>query len=64
MKYNGLTITGVKDEDLGVFSFDEKFDTIDWRHPTGEEISLTTQDWIRLNIMLEDILTALGVWTE
>lgn len=51
----------IRNDVLGVFYYDKKFNTVDWRHPAGEEISLPPADWNMLARMLNGILLALGV---
>lgn len=51
----------VRNKKMGTFYYDEKFRTIDWRHPYGEEISLPPEDWKWLGDHIGMILHALGV---
>ena len=51
----------VRNEILGVFYYDEKYNTVDWRHPEGEEISMPPCDWNLLAQSLGQIMHALGV---
>ena len=54
-------VTAIRNKEWGVFYFDEKFRTIDWRHPSGEEVSLTVADWKRLPELIPQILRVLGL---
>ena len=51
----------IRNDVLGVFYYDKKFNTVDWRHPAGEEISLPPADWFMLERMLNGVLMALGL---
>ena len=51
----------VRNEILGVFYYDEKHNSVDWRHPMGEEISLPPADWNLLAQSLGQIMHVLGV---
>ena len=51
----------IRNKRMGTFYYDEKFRTIDWRHPFGEEISLPPEDWKWLGDHIYEILIALGV---
>lgn len=51
----------VRNRKMGTFYYDEKFRTVDWRHPYGEEISLPPEDWKWLGDHIGMILHALGV---
>ena len=51
----------VRNEILGVFYYDEKYNTVDWRHPAGEEISMPPCDWNLLAQSLGQIMHALGL---
>lgn len=51
----------VRNSRMGTFYFDEKFKTVDWRSPFGEEISLPPEDWKWLADHIGMILHALGV---
>ena len=51
----------VRNEILGVFYYDEKHNSVDWRHPMGEEISLPPADWNLLAQSLAEIMYTLGV---
>ena len=54
-------VAAVRNKKMGTFYYDEKFRTIDWRHPTGEEISLPPEDWKWLGDHIRMILHAMGV---
>lgn len=51
----------IRNKKMGTFYYDEKYRTIDWRHPAGEEISLPPEDWKWLGDHINEILIALGV---
>ena len=51
----------VRNKKMGTFYYDERFRTIDWRHPAGEEISLPPADWNLLANALPEIMRTLGV---
>lgn len=55
------TTTAIRNEYLGVFYYDRKYNTVDWRHPAGEEISLPPADWNLLANALPEIMRTLGV---
>ena len=55
------TTTAIRNEYLGVFFYDRKYNTVDWRHPAGEEISLPPADWNLLANALPEIMRTLGV---
>ena len=50
----------IRNNEWGTFYFDDKYRTIDWRHPGGEEISLPLADWKRLPELIPQILHVLG----
>ena len=51
----------IRNIEWGTFYFDDKYRTIDWRHPGGEEISLPLADWKRLPELIPQILRAMGL---
>lgn len=51
----------VRNKKMGTFYLDEKYGTVDWRSPFGEEVSLLPQDWKWLGDHIGMILHALGV---
>lgn len=51
----------VRNKKMGTFYYDEKYRTVDWRSPFGEEISLLPQEWKWLGDHIGMILHALGV---
>ena len=55
------TTTAIRNEYLGVFYYDRKYNTVDWRHPAGEEISLPPADWNLLANALPEIMRTFGV---
>lgn len=58
---NLWTTTAIRNDYLGVFYYDRKYNTVDWRHPAGEEISLPPADWNLLANALPEIMRTLGV---
>lgn len=61
MEWRELLITAVRDRVLGEFHWDEKYRTLDWRTPEGDEVSLWPEKWQRLLGILPDVMTVLGV---
>ena len=54
-------VAAIRVKDLGVFFYDMKYGTIDWRNSiTGEEISLTPADWEMLAVWIPKMLKVLG----
>ena len=51
----------VRNNRIGTFYYDEKYKTVDWRSPYGEEISLPPEDWKWIGDHIGMILHALGV---
>lgn len=58
---NGLMVTAVTHPDLGEWYFDRKFNSIDWRTPEGDEVSLPPSWWMMMMAELPNVLQALGV---
>ena len=56
-----FTTAAVRNKRLGTFYYDDKHGTIDWRHPCGEEIILSADDYKLLWYALPEILRSLGV---
>ena len=56
-----LLVTAVKDKVVGEFYWDEKYSTMDWRTPEGDEVSLWPEKWWRLLEILPDVMKVLGV---
>ena len=56
-----LTTTAVSHPNLGEFYFDKKFNSVDWRTPEGDEISLAPGWWKELLEDLPEIMKVLGV---
>lgn len=54
-------VSEIRNREWGEFYYDEKFGTIDWRHPGGEEVSLPVVDWRRLPDLIPMILIHLGL---
>ena len=63
-KKNIWTVTAIRNDEMGVFYYDAKYNTVDWRHPTGEEISLAPPDWKMLADAIPQILIQLGVYDQ
>jgi hypothetical protein len=56
----GFKVSAIRNE-LGEFYFDVKYNTIDWRSPEGEEVSMSPKAWFNLYMKIPDILGILGV---
>ena len=54
------TVTAIRVKDLGEFYYDHKFESIDWRTPGGDEVSLGPIWWRQLAEDLPLILKKLG----
>ena len=61
LTYDGLEISALRHQDLGEFYFDKKYNSIDWRTPEGDEISLGPAWWKQLITDLPKIMKLLGV---
>ena len=59
--FGGYDVTAISHPDLGEFYHDVKYGTIDWRHPSGEEISLTPDGWRKLMAAIPQMMGILGV---
>lgn len=56
-----FTTAAVRNKRLGTFYYDDKHGTIDWRHPCGDELNLSADDYKLLFQALPEILRSLGV---
>jgi hypothetical protein len=56
-----FSTAAVRNKRLGTFYYDDKHGTIDWRHPCGDEINLSADDYKLLWQALPEILRSLGV---
>lgn len=61
LNYEGLEVSAVRHPDLGEFYFDKKYNSIDWRTPEGDEVSLGPFWWKKMLADLPTILKVLGV---
>jgi hypothetical protein len=55
------TVTAIQYPEIGEFYYDRKYNTIDWRTPEGEEVSMSPTGWKLLMQDLKEIMTVLGV---
>ena len=56
-----FTVSAIKHPQLGEFYYDQKFNSIDWRSPEGEEISLHPSMWKELYMIIPDVMGILQV---
>ena len=56
-----LEISAVRHPQLGEFYFDHDHNSIDWRDPFGDEVSVSPDLWKKMHETLPKILNALGV---
>jgi hypothetical protein len=56
-----FTVSAIKHPQLGEFYYDQKFNSVDWRSPEGEEISLHPAMWKELYMIIPDVMGILGV---
>ena len=61
LAFDGLEISALRHQDLGEFYFDKKYNTIDWRTPEGDEVSLGPAWWKQMITDLPKIMKLLGV---
>ena len=54
-------VTAIKYPEIGEFYYDRKYNSIDWRTPEGEEVSMSPTAWKILQHDLKEIMTVLGV---
>ena len=55
------TVTAIKYPEIGEFYYDRKYNSIDWRTPEGDEVSMSPTAWNILQNDLKEIMTVLGV---
>ena len=55
------TVTAIKYPEIGEFYYDRKYNSIDWRTPEGDEVSMSPTGWKLLLQDLPEIFQALGV---
>lgn len=55
------TVTAIKYPEIGEFYYDRKYNSIDWRTPEGDEVSMSPTAWKILQHDLKEIMTVLGV---
>ena len=58
------TVTAIKYPEIGEFYYDRKYNSIDWRTPEGDEVSMSPTAWKILQHDLKEIMTVLGVEAE
>ena len=58
---NRYTVTAIQYPEIGEFYYDRKYNTIDWRTPEGDEVSMSPTGWKLLLQDLNEIMTVLGV---
>ena len=56
-----FTVSAIKHPQLGEFYYDKKFNSVDWRSPEGEEISLHPAMWKELYMIIPDVMGILQV---
>lgn len=56
-----FTVSAIKHPQLGEFYYDQKFNSVDWRSPECEEISLHPAMWKELYMIIPDVMGILGV---
>ena len=61
LTFDGMEIVALRHQDLGEFYYDKKFNSIDWRTPEGDEVSLGPVWWKQMITDLPKILRLLGV---
>ena len=61
---NEWKVTAYRNDKMGVFYYDAKYNTLDWRHPSGEEISLAPPDWKLLAEIIPEIMIQLGIYGQ
>ena len=54
-------VSAIRHPQLGEFYYDKKFNSIDWRTPEGEEISLHPSMWKELYMIIPDVMGILQV---
>ena len=61
LTFDGMEIAALRHQDLGEFYYDKKFNSIDWRTPEGDEVSMGPAWWKQLLKELPNIMKLLGV---
>ena len=57
----GFEVSAIRDDVMGEFYYDIKFNRIDWRSPDGTEVSLSPTAWKSFSEKIPAVLNALGV---
>ena len=60
-KMFGFEVSAIRDDVMGEFYYDIKFNRIDWRSPDGTEVSLSPTAWKTFSEKIPAVLNALGV---
>ena len=60
-KMFGFEVSAIRDDVMGEFYYDIKFNRIDWRSPDGTEVSLSPTVWKSFSEKIPAVLNALGV---
>lgn len=60
-KMFGFEVSAIRDDVIGEFYYDIKFNRIDWRSPDGTEVSLSPTAWKVFSEKIPTVLNALGV---
>lgn len=61
LTFDGIEIAALRHQDLGEFYYDTKFNSVDWRTPEGDEVSMGPAWWKQMITELPKILKLLGV---
>lgn len=56
-----LHVAAVRDDEIGEFYYDAKFNTMDWRAPDGTEVSILPETWHMVTKKLPEIMKILGI---
>ena len=60
-KMFGFEVSAIRDDVMGEFYYDIKYNRIDWRSPDGTEVSLSPTAWKEFSEKIPAVLNALGV---
>lgn len=60
-KMFGFEVSAIRDDVMGEFYYDIKYNRIDWRSPDGTEVSLSPTAWKEFSEKIPSVLNALGV---
>ena len=60
-KMFGFEVSAIRDDVMGEFYYDIKYNRIDWRSPDGTEVSLSPTAWKEFSEKISAVLNALGV---